>query len=190
MGAQAHESTQWELVEAAKLNASVSLSADAGNHGEGCDDAEAVEMERIAEVLIAEGAERKFAVRAARRVYESQSKRDAVLAEGMGAEMRGEGNGQTLASAESMRHVLVKIVQAPSPRFSTGCLMLAMGMEHNSVTSARQWAQLQGKSHTQAANEVEGWSRELKLPPTANRKTEEQKKTYRDTNGRQRRETK
>ena len=185
----AHESTQWELVEAAKLNASVSISAEAGNHGEGCDDAAAMEMERIAEILIAEGAERKFAVRAARRLFGEQSKRDAVLAEEVSGGMLG-ANAPHAAAAESMRHVLVRIVQAPAPRFSTGCLMLAMGMEHNSVTSARQWAAMQGKSHTQAANEVEVWSRELKLPPTANRKTDEQKKIYRDTNGRQRRENK
>jgi hypothetical protein len=61
----------------------------------------------------------------------------------------------------------LKLVQAPKPRFSAGCLLLAMGVNHDGLKSARDWAEQQSVSHELAARDVADWSRMLALPPTA-----------------------
>lgn len=152
------------------------------------EDAGVVEIDEIAEVLAGCGVERKMAARAAERVFARQAKRDGEIARSMGGEvgaMLGADKAHESTAAESVRMLAVKLVQAPKPRFSAGCLLLAMGAKHDGIVSARAWAERQSVSHELAANEVEEWGRMLSLPPTSERKTEAHRKIYRDTNGRQ-----
>ena len=185
-----HETSQWEQTVAFKQNASLATQTMRSATSPTMDEAEGIEIERMAELMMSEGVERRLAMRAAVKLFTDQKTRDLGLIGDASAGVLGADEAHQSAAVDGMRMVLVKIVQAPAPRFSAGCLMVALGMNHDSVASARQWATQQGKSHTQAANEVDSWSRLLSLPPTSARKTEEQKKIYRSTNGRTRREAK
>jgi hypothetical protein len=185
------EPTQWEQIVASEQDADCPLALD-DSHVDGCDDAAAEEMERIADAMIASGVERRLAVRAAMAVFQMQSGRDGALARGVVGGVVAEGilgatKEEASTATESVRMMALKLVQAPKPRFSAGCLLLAMGVNHDGLKSARDWAEQQSVSHELAARDVADWSRMLALPPTAARKSEKHKKIYRDTNGRQRR---
>ena len=84
---------------------------------------------------------------------------------------------------ESLRVMAIKLVQAPKPRFSAGCFLLAAGFEYEGVRSERDWAQQQGLSHTHASNEVREWQATLRLPKTSAQKSERACKSYAETNG-------
>ena len=182
--------TQWDSIAAAKQGADQPHALN-GEHALGCDDAVALEKQRTAEILMKRGVDRRTACLCAGDVFAAQSARDVECAgDGAGVELGqflGHPAVEKQTAVEGVRQMAVRLVQAPKPRFSAGCLLLAMGAEQDGVTSAREWAVQQCVSHELAAREVAHWSTILALPPTHARKTAAQKKIYRDTNGRQKR---
>ena len=182
--------TQWDSIAAAKQGADQPHALN-GEHALGCDDAVALEKQRTAEILMKRGVDRRTACLCAGDVFAAQSARDVECAgDGAGVELGqflGHPESEIATAAARVRMLAAHLVQAPKPRFSAGCLLLAMGEKHKGVTSAREWAERQSVSHELAAREVAHWGKILALPPTHDRKTEAQKKIYRDTNGRQKR---
>lgn len=152
--------------------------ADAAEAAEAGDDAEAVAMEEWAECMVARGVERRTALQCAAAIWELQAGKDRACA---GSVVAWAGPVPQAQLLEGLRMIALKIVQAPTPRFSAGCLEIATGL---SARSARSWAKEQNRSHELAANEVEDWQRVLGLPKTSGQKSDAARKRYAETNGR------
>lgn len=190
MATSNNSSNVWEHTMAFKHRADCARSNEEGRV-EINEDAGPVEIDEIAEVLVECGVERKLAARAAERVFARQAKRDGELAREVGGALGapavfGADAQHKATAAESVRMMAIKLVQSPKPRFSAGCLLVAMGEKTmGDFISARTWAERQNVSPEHTSNEVEEWGRMLNLPPTSERKTDAHRKIYRDTNGRQ-----
>lgn len=146
------------------------------------DDAEAQMLDEMAAVLRARGCGAREAVGyVAGIVAYLQAKDRAVV------RVATEGAGEELwrpDALEALRVMGSKLIYAPKPRLSAGCMMMAAGFEdHPGLVSQRAWAARQQVSHEHVSNEVQEWQRVLKLPPTSGQKTAAQKAIYRDTNG-------
>lgn len=169
-------SEHWDNVAAAKAKADAPRLRVADFVEDIVEDPEAVQVDAWAEMMIARGMERRAALLAASDIWESQRKKDAECVQGLVG-----------YPAESLRVMAIRIKQAPKPRFSAGCLLLAIGMDDKSPTvgSVRSWAKQQGVTPEHAANEVEAWQGVLGLPRTSAQKSERARKVYRATNGAQ-----
>lgn len=179
--AQGHMATTWDLIAAVKANADLPRASSADFVGEIEEDAEAVAVDAWADKMIARGVERRLAMQCAADIWEGERAKDAEACGVKGGGVAALASDQSL---ESVRKMMIRIVQAPKPRMSAGCLLLAIGAEFDGVSSSREWAQRQAVSHELTANEVEGWQRRLKLPKALAQKSERAKSSYRITNGR------
>lgn len=170
------------------------------------DEAEAVLVDELAARFRREGASAGAAMSYAKSMRGWLRERDRAACGGGGVESAGgAGAGGCVSSVggvasaavaavreefpqlagETLRMMVIKIVQAPRPRFSAGCLLLAMGMEHNGITSSNAWADRQHLSHELAADCVEDWQRAMGLPRNKWQKSAEAIGSYRDSNGKQ-----
>jgi hypothetical protein len=96
------------------------------------------------------------------------------------------GGGDSVIEAdrmESLRVMAFRVLEAPKPRMSMGCFVLAAGFEHEGVRSERQWADRQNISPTHVSNEVMEWQRVMRLPKTSNQKSAAALESYRGSNG-------
>lgn len=126
---------------------------------------------------------RLYAQRCAAAVVGVLRERDQGLQLAQGeSPVRGDS-----ALLEGLRMLAIKQYQAPKPRLSAGCLLLAMGEAHPDFRSARELAEKQQVSHELAANGVEDWQQVLGLPRTSGQKSAEALKIYQDTNGKTKR---
>lgn len=175
---------QLEKVAAAGFYAAVSQPLDAREVAEGADERSEVLRDAAAEKLRWRGMSARDAAMAVDVVRAVLCEADAQAAE----LMRGVAGGaaQTWVREdvmEALRVMAVKLVQAPKPRFSAGCFLLAAGIDYPGIRSQRDWAEQQHMSHEQASNEVLEWQRDMRLPATSGQKSEAARKTYKDTNG-------
>lgn len=103
------------------------------------------------------------------------------------ASVVGGGASEAVVEREQLRErmgaLAMRIVDAPRPKFSAGCLALACGFEGQGMRSQRQWAASQGFSPEYASDEVLEWQRFLGLPPTSAQKSEAACAAYKATNG-------
>lgn len=147
------------------------------------EDAEALLRDELAEALRGAGCAGAPAQRYAAVMLAVLAKKDARAVGGLGeADSLSEADAQ-----EGLRLMAFRLLDAPKPRFSVGCLVLASGFDHPAVKSARQWAKAQGFSHEHAANEAEEWQRIMGLRRTAGQKSEAARSVYQRTNGARRR---
>lgn len=147
---------------------------------EDCDDARSRLVDEWAEKLVRGGMARLLAQQCAEVVVEVMQAKDQGLVALEGGQAAGVGMIELL---EGLRTLAVKLYQAPRPRLSAGCLLLAMGETHRDFRSARELAERQQSSHELAANGVEEWQRLLGLPKTSGQKGEAAVATYQNTNG-------
>jgi hypothetical protein len=162
--------------------AAVSSPKDAREECESREDQAEVLRDEAAEKLRRRGFNARDAAVAVDAVLAVLSEADRQLCAGVVA----GASENVLAKAEALealRVMAVKLVQAPKPRFSAGCFLLAMGADHPGVKSERQWAAQQHMSHEHASNEVEEWQKSMRLPKTSGQKTEKARKVYQETNG-------
>lgn len=144
---------------------------------EDCDDAREVKVDEWAEALVRRGLARLLAQQCAEAVV-------GVLAEReVGGGERGVAAVGVLELREGLRTLAIKQYQAPKPRLSAGCLLLAMGATHPDFRSARELAERQQVSHELAANGVEDWQELLGLPKTSGQKSEAAVRVYKERNG-------
>jgi hypothetical protein len=144
------------------------------------DDAAERMVDEWAERLVNGGMARLLAQQCAEIVVGVMRERDQCLVELNGGQSAGVGLGEL---REGLRTLAGKLYQAPRPRLSAGCLLLAMGETHRDFRSARELAERQQSSHELAANGVEEWQRLLGLPKTSGQKGEAAVATYQNTNG-------
>lgn len=167
--------TAWDAIAAVKCRADVPRSECAEFLGEIEGEVGDVACDELAEVIAGQGVERRLAAKCA----------EAVMAKRM-ADGEEIGNAAKWEEAvEALRMMVIRLVQAPKPRFSAGCLLLAMGVEHDGVSSSRAWAKRQSVCHELAANEVEEWQRILGLSKAFEQKSARALRVYQNTNGRQ-----
>lgn len=172
-----------DLSVAREFYAGVSQPQDAASAAEAADGAEGLVRDEAAEKLRRAGFSAGDAQRAVSAVMAVFSERDRQM-DAMVRDGAMEGNvlGRTEA-LEALRMMAIRLVQAPKPRFSAGCFLLAAGFEYEGVGSERSWAEAQQLSHTHASNEVREWQRILHLPRTSAQKSERACKSYKNTNG-------
>ena len=133
-----------------------------------------------AERLASGGVARLLAQQCAEVVVAVLAARDREVAGEAGEAMAGASRLELL---EGLRMLAIKQYQAPKPRLSAGCLLLAMGEMHPDFRSSRELAERQHVSHELAANGVEDWQEVLGLPRTSGQKSEAAVKRYQETNG-------
>ena len=147
---------------------------------EDCDDAAGRMIDEWAERLVRRGIARILAQRCAEVVVAEMGERDRkVVGMADGAEVLS-GRVELL---EGLRAIGIKIYQAPKRGVAAGALVLATGATHRDFGTARELAARQSVSPELAANAVEDWQRSLQLPKTSGQKSDEAKRTYKDTNG-------
>lgn len=152
---------------------------------EEADEAEAVALDEMAAVLRGRGCPAKDAPGyVAAVVAYLQAKDKAAVREAVGSEPGGESVLARVEALESLRMMAIAQYQAPKPRLSAGCLILALGSDHPDFSSARGLAERQAVSPEHVSNGVGEWQRMLKLPPATGQKTAAQKAIYKKTNGR------
>jgi hypothetical protein len=185
MGKNHHSSADTEGASR-QFYADLPRPRDARACAEEADGAEAVMLDELAEAFRNRGCGAREAGWWALIAVAFFAKRDREVC---GGEAAGAGEvAESAWSRETLRAMAVKMVQAPKPRFSIGCFILAMGMDHDGITSSNAWADRQFVSHELAADEVEEWQRLMKLPRNKWQKSAEAKASYKETNGKQRRE--
>lgn len=164
--------------------ASISQPQDAASTAEAADERDGVLRDAAVEKLMRVGfkaREAAMAVDAVRAVFaESDRQLNGRLNEQFGHEGNVLGRVEAL---EALRVMAIKLVQAPKPRFSAGCFLLAAGFDYEGIRSERDWAEQQKISHTHASNEVRDWQSLLHLPKTSAQKSEKACKSYAETNG-------
>lgn len=115
----------------------------------------------------------------------------AVLAKELGAEaFRAESVSReeavrSLLRAEQgdvVKMMLFRVWEAPKPRLSVGCLLLAMGIKPMGVASGRELAKQQCVSPEYVSAMVEDWQGRLGLPKTEFQKSEAAVQAARDFN--------
>lgn len=150
--------------------------------GDEGDSTEGLLLDRAAEKLRGMGYSAADAAEASRAVLAVIGATDAALARQVSDDWRDWKLAPGYAR-EALRMMAIKLVQAPKPRFSVGCFLLAAGFDYAGVRSQREWAELQGMSHEHASNEVEEWQRMMWLPRTSAQKSAAARNAYQDTNG-------
>ena len=141
-------------------------------------------IDEWAERLSAGGVARLLAQQCAAVVVGVLIERDQGVASEAEEAMASASRGEML---EGLRMLAIKQYQAPKPRLSAGCLLLAMGEMHPDFKSSRELAERQHVSHELAANGVEDWQEILGLPRTSGQKSAAAVKRYQDTNGKSKR---
>lgn len=145
--------------------------------------AEAVRRDEMAEKLRAAGCPANQAHRYVEAVLSVLREKDRAMAEAMSASEETVSMFARPDALEAVRVMAVKLVQAPKPRFSAGCLLLAAGIDYPGIKSERDWAAQQNLSPTLASDEVRAWQANMRLPKTGAQKSEAACKVYADTNG-------
>lgn len=171
------------------------MPRDLSSHaGDGLDDAEAIAMERMAEVMIKRGVDRKVAVGCSAAIFEMMRARDAELAAVVvgGADQVGDvadsmrEEASLLASVDGMDRLSEahsRVFAARDATLAMGCLLFAMGKPPYGFYSIRKLAAARGVSPQAAAVLVGEFQSILGLERTAQQKSEKALKAYARSNG-------
>jgi hypothetical protein len=184
----------FEAILAHKLGADAPRDLCPTHAGEDADDAEAVAMDRMAEVMMKRGVDRRTAMGCAAAILEAQQARDAALA----AVVVG-GVDEAGAVADAMRSAMSwatnpdamdrlceahsRVFGARDATLAMGCLLFAMGKPPYGFYSIRKLAAARGVSPQAAAVLVEDFQSILGLERTTQQKSEGARKAYARSNG-------
>lgn len=179
------DTQQRELDAAAQHYAGLGGPKDPRAEALESESADAVRIDEMAEKLRALGCPATQALRYVEAVLGVISATDEKLAGGLGGAAADEESifSHRPDAMEAVRMMAIKLVQAPKPRFSAGCLLLAAGIEYHGIRSERDWAKQQQVSPEWVSVEVKEWQTSMRLPKTSAQKTPAACRAYKETNG-------
>jgi hypothetical protein len=164
------------------------------------DDAEAIAMEELAELIVRRSGgavDRRTALQMGAAIFEVQRAKDAKCAGGAPMYVGGVDGAINAASAwmlqpdaaDKLEQALSRAREARDSKLALGCLAFARGKPPYGVWSMRDLAKLHGVSVTAVSNEVSEFQDILGLPRTTQQKSDRAVRVYARTNGARVRET-